>query len=146
MKIGIVGLPKSGKTSLFNLLTGQRVATTSFGTARGEIAADQKRRGRGRRIDPDLRRQTGRRQQQYRGPVDPRMRQGAAVREDIFHGWKRAANPPALQMQPREKRHDLIEHAVNGGRGEADDHQYPDQQLQALAAAAVEPERERGQQ
>jgi len=37
MKIGIVGLPKSGKTSLFNLLTGQRVATTSFGTARGEM-------------------------------------------------------------------------------------------------------------
>src|SRR6266536_4572612 len=37
MKIGLVGLPKSGKTSLFNLLTGQSVATSSFGTARGEM-------------------------------------------------------------------------------------------------------------
>jgi len=37
MKIGLVGLSKSGKTSLFNLLTGQSVATSSFGTARGEM-------------------------------------------------------------------------------------------------------------
>jgi len=37
MKIGLIGLPKSGKTSLFNLLTGQSVATASFGTARGEM-------------------------------------------------------------------------------------------------------------
>src|SRR5947207_12366599 len=37
MKIGLVGLPKSGKTSLFNLLTGQSVSTSSFGTARGEM-------------------------------------------------------------------------------------------------------------
>jgi GTP-binding protein YchF len=34
MKIGLVGLPKSGKTSLFNLLTGQTVATSSFGASR----------------------------------------------------------------------------------------------------------------
>src|SRR5215470_1135884 len=39
MKIGLVGLPKSGKTSLFNLLTGQSVPTSSFGTARGEMHA-----------------------------------------------------------------------------------------------------------
>ncbi|HSE06402.1 MAG TPA: GTPase, partial [Methylomirabilota bacterium] len=39
MKIGLVGLPKSGKTSLFNLLTGSTVATSSFGTARGEMHA-----------------------------------------------------------------------------------------------------------
>ncbi len=37
MKIGLIGLSKSGKTSLFNLLTGQSVATSSFGTARGEM-------------------------------------------------------------------------------------------------------------
>jgi len=37
MKIGLIGLPKSGKTSLFNLLTGASVATSSFGTARGEM-------------------------------------------------------------------------------------------------------------
>jgi ribosome-binding ATPase len=37
MKIGLIGLSKSGKTSLFNLLTGQRVATSSFGTVRGEM-------------------------------------------------------------------------------------------------------------
>src|SRR5215468_1771499 len=37
MKIGLVGLAKSGKTSLFNLLTGQHVATSSFGTPRGEM-------------------------------------------------------------------------------------------------------------
>ena len=34
MKIGLIGLPKSGKTSLFNLLTGQSVATSSFGASR----------------------------------------------------------------------------------------------------------------
>src|SRR4029453_15458873 len=34
MKIGLVGLPKSGKTSLFNLLTGQSVPTLSFGASR----------------------------------------------------------------------------------------------------------------
>jgi GTP-binding protein YchF len=39
VKIGLVGLPKSGKTSLFNLLTGASVATSSFGTARGEMHA-----------------------------------------------------------------------------------------------------------
>jgi hypothetical protein len=39
MKIGLIGLPKSGKTSLFNLLTGASVATSSFGTARGEMHA-----------------------------------------------------------------------------------------------------------
>ena len=37
MKIGLVGLPKSGKTSLFNLLTGSSVATSSFGASRGEM-------------------------------------------------------------------------------------------------------------
>ena len=37
MKIGLVGLPKSGKTSLFNLLTGASVATSSFGASRGEM-------------------------------------------------------------------------------------------------------------
>src|SRR5262249_8894890 len=35
MKIGLVGLSKSGKTSLFNLLTGSTVATSSFGASRG---------------------------------------------------------------------------------------------------------------
>jgi GTP-binding protein YchF len=37
MKIGLVGLPRSGKTALFNLLTGQHVPTASFGHARGEM-------------------------------------------------------------------------------------------------------------
>jgi len=37
MKIGLVGLAKSGKTSLFNLLTGAAVATSSFGASRGEM-------------------------------------------------------------------------------------------------------------
>src|SRR5712664_1336219 len=37
MKIGLVGLSKSGKTSLFNLLTGATVATSSFGASRGEM-------------------------------------------------------------------------------------------------------------
>src|SRR5262249_42425617 len=37
MKIGLIGLPKSGKTSLFNLLTGATVATSSFGASRGEM-------------------------------------------------------------------------------------------------------------
>src|SRR5438067_4960550 len=39
MKIGLVGLSKSGKTSLFNLLTGATVATSSFGASRGEMHA-----------------------------------------------------------------------------------------------------------
>jgi GTP-binding protein YchF len=37
MKIGLVGLPRSGKTSLFNLLTGASVATSSFGASRAEM-------------------------------------------------------------------------------------------------------------
>src|SRR5262247_1336006 len=37
MKIGLVGLPKSGKTTLFNLLTGARVATSRFDAGRGEL-------------------------------------------------------------------------------------------------------------
>jgi hypothetical protein len=38
MKIGLVGLPGSGKTSLFNLLTGQSVATSAYGASRGGAA------------------------------------------------------------------------------------------------------------
>ncbi|MGH7392539.1 MAG: redox-regulated ATPase YchF [Candidatus Rokuibacteriota bacterium] len=37
MKIGLIGLPKSGKTTLFNLLTGASVATSRYDTGRGEL-------------------------------------------------------------------------------------------------------------
>jgi ribosome-binding ATPase len=37
VKIGLLGFPRSGKTSLFNLLTGSRAATSSFGGPRGEL-------------------------------------------------------------------------------------------------------------
>src|SRR5262252_4324751 len=37
MKIGLVGLPRSGKTSLFNLLTGSSAATSAFGGSRAEM-------------------------------------------------------------------------------------------------------------
>ena len=37
MKIGLVGLPKSGKTSLFNLLTVAAVATSAYGGSRAEM-------------------------------------------------------------------------------------------------------------
>jgi GTP-binding protein YchF len=37
MKIGLIGLPKSGKTTLFNLLTGASVATSRFDGARAEL-------------------------------------------------------------------------------------------------------------
>jgi len=37
MKIGLIGLPRSGKTSLFNLLTGSSAATGAFGTSRTEM-------------------------------------------------------------------------------------------------------------
>ncbi|MBI2203354.1 MAG: redox-regulated ATPase YchF [Candidatus Rokubacteria bacterium] len=37
MKIGLVGLPKSGKTTLFNLLTGSQVATSRYDTGRTEL-------------------------------------------------------------------------------------------------------------
>ena len=37
MKIGLVGLPKSGKTTLFNLLTGSSVATSRYDTGRTEL-------------------------------------------------------------------------------------------------------------
>jgi ribosome-binding ATPase YchF (GTP1/OBG family) len=39
MKIGLIGLSRSGKTSLFNLLTGQSAATSSFEGARAEMHA-----------------------------------------------------------------------------------------------------------
>ena len=37
MKIGLVGLPKSGKTTLFNLLTGSSVATSRYDAGRAEM-------------------------------------------------------------------------------------------------------------
>src|SRR5205814_5866513 len=37
MKIGLIGLPKSGKTTLFNLLTGSNVATSRYDTGRAEL-------------------------------------------------------------------------------------------------------------
>jgi GTP-binding protein YchF len=37
MKIGLVGLPKSGKTTLFNLLTGSNVPTSRYETGRAEL-------------------------------------------------------------------------------------------------------------
>ncbi len=37
MKIGLVGLPKSGKTTLFNLLTGSSVPTARYDTGRSEL-------------------------------------------------------------------------------------------------------------
>ena len=39
MKIGLVGLPRTGKTSLFNLLTGQHVPTAVYGQTRAEMHA-----------------------------------------------------------------------------------------------------------
>ena len=39
MKIGIVGLPKTGKTTLFNLLTGSNVATSRFDTGKADLHA-----------------------------------------------------------------------------------------------------------
>ncbi len=37
MKIGLIGLPRSGKTTLFNLLTGAGVATSRYETGRAEL-------------------------------------------------------------------------------------------------------------
>src|SRR5881409_1481537 len=37
MKIGLIGLAKSGKTTLFNLLTGSTVATARYDTSRAEL-------------------------------------------------------------------------------------------------------------
>src|SRR5919201_2163232 len=37
MKIGLVGLPKSGKTTLFNLLTGASVGTSRYDGGRAEL-------------------------------------------------------------------------------------------------------------
>jgi GTP-binding protein YchF len=39
MKIGLIGLPKSGKTTLFNLLTGSAVATARYDGGRAELHA-----------------------------------------------------------------------------------------------------------
>lgn len=39
MKIGLVGAPKTGKTTLFNLLTGSSVPTSRYETARAELHA-----------------------------------------------------------------------------------------------------------
>src|SRR5688572_24474038 len=37
MKIGLIGLPKSGKTTLFNLLTGSNIATSRYDSGRSEL-------------------------------------------------------------------------------------------------------------
>src|SRR6058998_4390378 len=37
MKIGLIGFPKSGKTTLFNLLTGATVATSRYDAGRAEL-------------------------------------------------------------------------------------------------------------
>ena len=37
MKIGLIGLPKSGKTTLFNLLTGSSVPTSRYDGGRAEL-------------------------------------------------------------------------------------------------------------
>jgi ribosome-binding ATPase len=37
MKIGLIGLAKSGKTTLFNLLTGSNIATARYDTSRAEL-------------------------------------------------------------------------------------------------------------
>ena len=37
MKIGLIGLPRSGKTTLFNLLTGSRIATSRFEGGRSDL-------------------------------------------------------------------------------------------------------------
>src|SRR6266849_5822845 len=37
MKIGLIALPRSGKTTLFNLLTGAHVATSRYDTGRVEL-------------------------------------------------------------------------------------------------------------
>ena len=54
MKIGLVGLPKSGKTTLFNLLTGSSVATSKYDGGRAELHA-----GIARVPDPRVDRLTG---------------------------------------------------------------------------------------
>jgi len=38
MKIGLIGLPSTGKTSLFNLLTGSEIEVSEFST--GKIEAN----------------------------------------------------------------------------------------------------------
>jgi len=54
MKIGLIGLPKSGKTTLFNLLTGSRVATSKYDAGRAELHT-----GVARVPDPRVDRLTG---------------------------------------------------------------------------------------
>jgi GTP-binding protein YchF len=54
MKIGLVGLPKSGKTTLFNLLTGSSVATSKYDGGRAELHT-----GIARVPDPRVDRLTG---------------------------------------------------------------------------------------
>src|SRR5216110_2961642 len=54
MKIGMIGLPKSGKTTLFNLLTGSTVATSRYDSGRAELHT-----GVARVPDPRVDRLTG---------------------------------------------------------------------------------------
>src|SRR5205814_4435273 len=54
MKIGLIGLPKSGKTTLFNLLTGSNVATSRYDSGRAELHT-----GVARVPDPRVDRLTG---------------------------------------------------------------------------------------
>src|SRR5207245_1949366 len=55
MKIGLVGLPKSGKTTLFNLLTGSSVATARYDTGRAELHTGVARRLE--RLDASIKKQ-----------------------------------------------------------------------------------------
>ena len=47
MKIGIIGLAASGKTTLFNALTGGAASTGGYGAARVNIGAASWQRTRG---------------------------------------------------------------------------------------------------
>src|SRR5258706_483212 len=51
MKIGLLGLPKRGKTTLFNLLTGASVATSRYDAGRAELHTGIAR-GPDPRVDP----------------------------------------------------------------------------------------------
>ena len=77
-------------------------------------------------------------QQTQARAVQPPLTPRAFIRNDLFHVGQPAASAAALQMQPDEKRNNLVQHAVDGRYPKPDDDQHPPQRGHASATRGIE--------